>query len=142
MFSAILRRELLTPLRRRRMVLFQIGLATLFGLLVILRWPTDGEVAFYGARSREILSTIRLRTVDDAAVLVAGLSGHEHRQRKTTRYIGVAAQYPIRAGSHFHWKADCRDGDGWNDPGDEPASRRHLLLHGWPFALRGHLEGL
>ena len=54
MFSAILRRELLTPLRRRRMVLFQIGLATLFGLLVILRWPTDGEVAFYGARSREI----------------------------------------------------------------------------------------
>ncbi len=54
MLSALLRRELLTPLRRRRMAVFQIGLATLFGLLVVVRWPTDGQVALSGARSQQI----------------------------------------------------------------------------------------
>ena len=55
MLSALLKRELLTPLRRRRMIVFQIGLATLFGLLVVLRWPTAGQVTMSGARSHEIL---------------------------------------------------------------------------------------
>lgn len=54
MFSALLSRELISPLRRRRMMVFQIGLATLFGLLVIVRWPTDGQVALSGARSQQI----------------------------------------------------------------------------------------
>jgi ABC-type transport system involved in multi-copper enzyme maturation permease subunit len=54
MLKAILRRELMTRLRLRRMMVFLITLATLFGLLVILRWPTDGRVALTGVRSREI----------------------------------------------------------------------------------------
>lgn len=54
MLNAILRRELITPLRRRRMMVFQIALATVFALLVVLRWPTDGHVASTGVRSREI----------------------------------------------------------------------------------------
>ncbi len=54
MFRALLRRELVTPLRRRRMIVFQIALATLFGLLIAARWPTDGQVALMGARSQEI----------------------------------------------------------------------------------------
>src|SRR5262245_23767191 len=54
MLSAILRRELTTALRRRRMIVFQIGLATLFALLIVIRWPTDGQVALTGARSQQI----------------------------------------------------------------------------------------
>ncbi|WP_157605190.1 ABC transporter permease subunit [Schlesneria paludicola] len=54
MLSALLRRELLTPLRRKRIMVFLLGLATLFGLLVIIRWPTDGQVALSGARSQQI----------------------------------------------------------------------------------------
>jgi ABC-type transport system involved in multi-copper enzyme maturation permease subunit len=54
MLSAMLRRELLTPLRRRRMIVFQIALATLFAALIALRWPTDGHVAMSGARSQQI----------------------------------------------------------------------------------------
>jgi len=54
MFSAILRRELITPLRRRRMIFFQIGLAALFTLLIAVRWPSDGQVALSGARSLQI----------------------------------------------------------------------------------------
>lgn len=54
MFSAVLRRELVTPLRRRRMIVFQIVLATLFCLLIVARWPADGQVALLGTRSQQI----------------------------------------------------------------------------------------
>ncbi len=54
MFRALLRRELITPLRRRRMIVFQIALASLFGLLIAARWPADGQVALLGTRSQEI----------------------------------------------------------------------------------------
>ena len=54
MFSALLRRELISFLRRRRMIAFQIGLAALFGLLVVIRWPTDGNAAFSGLQSQQI----------------------------------------------------------------------------------------
>lgn len=53
-FGALLRRELITPLRRRRMIIVQLGLAVLFGLLIIVRWPTDGQTALAGARSQQI----------------------------------------------------------------------------------------
>ncbi len=54
MLRALLRRELITPLRRRRMIVFQIGLAFLFALLIAIRWPTDGQVAVTGSRSQQI----------------------------------------------------------------------------------------
>ena len=54
MFSALLRRELISFLRRRRMIAFQFGLAALFGLLVVIRWPTDGNAAFSGLQSQQI----------------------------------------------------------------------------------------
>ncbi len=54
MFSAVLRRELVTPLRRRRMIVFQIAIAALFALLIAARWPTGGQVALMGERSQQI----------------------------------------------------------------------------------------
>jgi ABC-type transport system involved in multi-copper enzyme maturation permease subunit len=36
------------------MIVFQIGLAILFGLLIAIRWPTDGRVALTGARSQQM----------------------------------------------------------------------------------------
>ncbi|MBL8848394.1 MAG: ABC transporter permease [Planctomycetaceae bacterium] len=54
MLSAIFKRELLTPLRRKRMIVFQICLATLFAALIAIRWPTDGQVALTGMRSQQI----------------------------------------------------------------------------------------
>ncbi len=54
MLSVMLRRELITPLRRKRMIVFQIGLAVLFGLLVAIRWPTEGQVALTGVRSQQM----------------------------------------------------------------------------------------
>jgi ABC-type transport system involved in multi-copper enzyme maturation permease subunit len=54
MFSAIVQRELLSVLRQRRMLALQSGLVIVFGLLVVLRWPTDARVALSGARSQQV----------------------------------------------------------------------------------------
>ena len=54
MVNPIARRELLTTLRQRRMLLMQCGLALSFSLLVILRWPTEPRMALSGTRSQEV----------------------------------------------------------------------------------------
>ena len=54
MFQAILTREFTSLLRRRRMLVMQSILVIVFGLLVVLRWPTDGRVAMSGTRSQQV----------------------------------------------------------------------------------------
>jgi ABC-type transport system involved in multi-copper enzyme maturation permease subunit len=52
--NAILNRELTTILRTRRMMVFQVGLIVVFGLLVMIRWPSDNRVALAGTRSQQV----------------------------------------------------------------------------------------
>ena len=54
MLKAIIQRELVSLLRRRRMMALQCGLVLLFGLLVALRWPTDARIAMTGTRSQQV----------------------------------------------------------------------------------------
>ena len=54
MLSALILRELRSLLRQRRMMAFQCGLVFLFGLLVMLRWPTDARIAMTGSRSQQV----------------------------------------------------------------------------------------
>lgn len=54
MANPLIQRELVTMLRQRRMLLLQCCIATAFGLLVILRWPTDSRMALSGTRSQEV----------------------------------------------------------------------------------------
>lgn len=52
--SPLVHRELVTLLRRRRMVLLQFALVAAFALLVLIRWPTDSRMAQSGSRAQEI----------------------------------------------------------------------------------------
>jgi ABC-type transport system involved in multi-copper enzyme maturation permease subunit len=52
--NPLIHRELVTLLRRRRMVLLQCGLAAVFALLVVIRWPTEPRMALSGARAQEV----------------------------------------------------------------------------------------
>ena len=54
MNTALIRRELITLLRQRRMVLMQCGLAIAFALLVIIRWPTEPRISLSGSRAQEV----------------------------------------------------------------------------------------
>ena len=54
MLNAMMRRELTTLLRRRRMMALQCGLVLVFATLVAIRWPTDARVALAGTRSQQV----------------------------------------------------------------------------------------
>jgi ABC-type transport system involved in multi-copper enzyme maturation permease subunit len=52
--NPILHRELISILRTRRMMLFQIGLIAVFVVLVMVRWPSDDHVAPAAMRSQQV----------------------------------------------------------------------------------------
>lgn len=54
MLSSLIVRELVTLLRRRRMLILQVGLLAFFTLLIAVRWPTESRVALSGQRSQEV----------------------------------------------------------------------------------------
>ena len=54
MSTALIRRELVTLLRQRRMFWMQCALAVGFALLVIIRWPTEPRISLSGSRAQEI----------------------------------------------------------------------------------------
>ena len=60
MNTALLRRELITLLRQRRMVLMQCALAIGFALLVIIRWPTEPRISLSGSRAQEVFRLLSL----------------------------------------------------------------------------------
>lgn len=54
MNTALIRRELVTLLRQRRMFLMQCALAIGFALLVLVRWPTEPRMSLSGSRAQEV----------------------------------------------------------------------------------------
>ena len=54
MLKAMVKRELTTLMRRRRMMALQCGLVALFAVLVAIRWPTDARMALTGSRSQQV----------------------------------------------------------------------------------------
>ena len=50
----IIRRELVSTLRKRRAMVAIVGTAVAFVVLVMLRWPTDARVDLSGAQSRQV----------------------------------------------------------------------------------------
>ena len=52
--NPIVQRELITALRQKRMLWLQCGLSIAFGLLVVIRWPTDPHIASSGTRAQEV----------------------------------------------------------------------------------------
>ena len=57
MSSAIVWRELVVLQRRKRLAALQCGIALAFGLLVLLRWPTDSRMALAGSGALDVFRT-------------------------------------------------------------------------------------
>ncbi len=57
MNNPVIQRELIGILRSRKALALQVGLAALFALLVVLRWPTDARVDLSGAQSQQVFRT-------------------------------------------------------------------------------------
>jgi ABC-type transport system involved in multi-copper enzyme maturation permease subunit len=54
--NPIVERELIGLLRTRKALALQVSLALVLGLLVVLRWPSEGRVELSGDRPREVFS--------------------------------------------------------------------------------------
>lgn len=104
MFSALIRRELISPLRRRRMMVFQIGLATLFGVLVVLRWPTDGRVAFMGTRSQQIFNLFSYGLFATMLLLLPVFPATGIVSEKKSGTLALLLNTPLGAGRIFFSK--------------------------------------
>jgi len=55
--NPILKRELVGTLRTRKALALQIGVAVLFTLLVVLRWPSGAVVGLAGSQSQQVFRT-------------------------------------------------------------------------------------
>lgn len=104
MLSAIYRRELLTPLRRRRMIVFQIGMAAVFALLIALRWPTDGHVALTGARSQQIFRLFSYGLMATLLLLLPVFPATSIVSEKQRGTLGLLLNTPLGAWRIFTGK--------------------------------------
>lgn len=132
MLSALLRRELVTPLRRRRMIVFQIALATLFGLLIAARWPSDGQVALMGARSEEIFHLFSFGLMATLLLLFPVFPATSIVSEKKSGTLGLLLNSPLGPWRIFFGKLIAVLAARRHDSGDELSSRRSLLLNGGP----------
>ena len=95
MFRALLRRELVTPLRRRRMIVFQIVVATLFGLLIAARWPADGHVALLGSRSLQIFRLFSYALMATMLLLLPVFPATSIVSEKKSGTLGLLLNTPL-----------------------------------------------
>ncbi len=54
MLKAMVKRELTSLMRRKRMMALQCGLVAIFAVLIAIRWPTDARMALTGSRSQQV----------------------------------------------------------------------------------------
>ncbi|MCA9077391.1 MAG: ABC transporter [Planctomycetaceae bacterium] len=95
MFSALLRRELVTPLRRRRMIAFQIAIAALFTLLIAARWPTGGQVAVMGERSQQIFRLFTYGLMATMLLLLPVFPASSIVSEKISGTLGLLLNTPL-----------------------------------------------
>ncbi len=101
MFSALLRRELVTPLRRPQMIAFQIGLAALFALLIAARWPSDGQVAMLGTRSQQIFRLFSYGLMGMLLLLLPVFPATSVVSEKKSGTLALLFNTPLGAGRIF-----------------------------------------
>ncbi|MFM7158796.1 MAG: ABC transporter, partial [Planctomycetaceae bacterium] len=70
MGNPVLGRELLSLFRSRRMALIQCLFPLGLGLLILLRWPSEGRVALSGSRSQEVFRLFALGLLSAMLLLV------------------------------------------------------------------------
>ncbi|MCA9009035.1 MAG: ABC transporter permease subunit [Planctomycetaceae bacterium] len=101
MFKAVLRRELVTPLRRPQMLLIQIGLATVFGVLIAARWPSDGQVAMLGSRSQQIFRLFSYGLLGMLLLLLPVFPATSIVSEKKSGTLALLFNTPLGAGRIF-----------------------------------------
>lgn len=80
-----------------RVIVFQIGLAVLFGLLVAIRWPTEGQVASTGVRSQQMFRLFSYGLMAALLLLLPVFPADKSGERKKERHTRPSAELSNRS---------------------------------------------
>lgn len=104
MASAIVYRELVTMLRKRRMLLLQCGLAVAFALLVAIRWPTDSRMALSGTRSQEVFRLFSYGLLSALLLILPVFPATNIVRERNSGTLALLLNTPLGAGRIFGGK--------------------------------------
>jgi ABC-type transport system involved in multi-copper enzyme maturation permease subunit len=93
--NPVLGRELLSLFRSRRMALIQCLLPVGLGLLILLRWPSEGRVALSGSRSQEVFRLFALGLLSAMLLLVPVFPAISIVKEKIRGTLGLLLNTPL-----------------------------------------------
>jgi len=93
--NPVLGRELLSLFRSRRMALIQCLLPLGLGLLILLRWPSEGRVALSGSRSQEVFRLFALGLLSAMLLLVPVFPAISIVKEKIRGTLGLLLNTPL-----------------------------------------------
>ena len=102
MFSnPIIQRELIGMLRSRRALVIQVLLVAIFGLLVVLRWPSDPRVDLNGARSMQVFRLFGYGLLSAIVLLVPAFPAASIVREKQQGTLALLLNTPMSAGQIY-----------------------------------------
>ena len=104
MNNPVIQRELIGILRSRKALALQVGLATLFALLVVLRWPTDARVDLSGAQSQQVFRTFGYGLLTTLLLLVPVFPSTTIVREKRQGTLALLFNSPMPAWSIYFGK--------------------------------------
>jgi ABC-type transport system involved in multi-copper enzyme maturation permease subunit len=102
--NAIIRRELVTLLRTKRAVAIQLGLALLFAVLILLRWPTEARVGLSGAEPRQVLDVFGYGLLTSIILLVPSFPATSVVREKVQGTLALLLNSPLKPWSIYFGK--------------------------------------
>jgi len=99
--NPLVRRELIGLLRDRRSVVMLVGVAVVFAILIVARWPSDGIVDLSGARSREMFRMFSYALLVSVALFVPVFPSTAVVLEKQRGTLALLLNSPLSAGSIY-----------------------------------------
>jgi ABC-type transport system involved in multi-copper enzyme maturation permease subunit len=104
MNNPIVQRELIEILRSRRALALQVGLASVFALLVALRWPTDAQVSLSGAQSQQVFRSFGYGLLTTLILLVPVFPATTIVREKNKGTLALLLNSPMKPWTIFFGK--------------------------------------
>ncbi len=101
MKNPIIQRELIGLLRTRRAFALQVGVAVVFALLVVLRWPSDAQVELSGAQSRQVFQLFGYGLLTVLVLLVPAFPATTIVRERLKGTMALLLNSPMGAGSIY-----------------------------------------
>jgi ABC-type transport system involved in multi-copper enzyme maturation permease subunit len=104
MHNPIIERELIGLLRTRKALFLQLGMATAFAGLILLRWPTDARVDLSGSQSRQVFQVFGYGLLTALLMLVPVFPATSIVREKNKGTLALLLNSPMKPWSIYFGK--------------------------------------